>query len=94
MTDAIEWLNRRPLLSAVVLGLIGAITGAAAALVAAAVRPERVFAVVSRGGQPDLASNALASPRRAHAPMMIVGGADTEVLVLNPRALSQLMDQS
>ena len=88
MTDAIEWLNRRPLLSAVVLGLIGAITGAAA------VRPERVFAVVSRGGRPDLASNALASPRRAHAPMMIVGGADTEVLVLNPRALSQLMDQS
>ena len=83
MTYAIEWLDRRPSLAALPLGLFGASTGAAAALVAAAARPERVFAVVSRGGRPDLAGNAL--PRV---------GADTEVLVLNQRALSQLTDPS
>ena len=84
VTDAIEWLDRRPSLAALPLGLFGASTGAAAALVAAAARPERVFAVVSRGGRPDLAGNAL--PR--------VGGADTEVLALNQRALSHLTDPS
>ncbi|HEX7439009.1 MAG TPA: alpha/beta hydrolase, partial [Caldimonas sp.] len=59
---------------------------------AAAGRPERVFAVVSRGGRPDLAGTSLS---RVRAPtLLIVGGADTEVLVLNRRALSQLTDQS
>ena len=92
VTDAIEWLDRRPSLAALPLGLFGASTGAAAALVAAAARPERVFAVVSRGGRPDLAGNAL--PRVSAPTLLIVGGADTEVLVLNRRALSQLTDQS
>ena len=92
VTDAIEWLERRPSLAALPLGLFGASTGAAAALVAAAARPERVFAVVSRGGRPDLAGNAL--PRVGAPTLLIVGGADTEVLVLNRRALSQLTDQS
>ena len=85
VTDAIEWLDRRPSLAALPLGLFGASTGAAAALVAAAARPERVFAVVSRGGRPDLAGASLA---RVRAPtLLIVGGADAEVLALNRRAL-------
>ena len=92
VTDAIEWLDRRPSLATLPLGLFGASTGAAAALVAAAARPERVFAVVSRGGRPDLAGNAL--PRVGAPTHQIVGGADTEVLALNRHALSQLTDES
>jgi putative phosphoribosyl transferase len=68
----------------------GASTGAAAALVAAAERPD-VRAVVSRGGRPDLAGSALA---RVHAPtLLIVGGRDNEVLTLNERALERLPGQ-
>ncbi len=92
VTDAIEWLDRRPSLAALPLGLFGASTGAAAALVAAAARPERVFAVVSRGGRPDLAGACLA---RVRAPtLLIVGGADAEVLALNRRALGPLPGRS
>ncbi|NYI03636.1 dienelactone hydrolase family protein [Allostreptomyces psammosilenae] len=70
------------------IGLFGASTGAAAALVAAAMRPERVRSVVSRGGRPDLAGSALAQVR---APvLMIVGGHDQEVLRLNEQAADQL----
>ena len=69
------------------LGLFGASTGAAAALLAAAVEP-RVSAVVSRGGRPDLAGRKL---RVVHAPtLLIVGGDDTEVLELNMQAFAQL----
>ncbi len=69
------------------LGLFGASTGAAAALVAAAREP-RVAAVVSRGGRPDLAGRKL---RAVHVPtLLIVGEADTEVLALNERALAIL----
>jgi putative phosphoribosyl transferase len=72
------------------VGYFGASTGAAAALVAAAERPD-VRAVVSRGGRPDLAGSALA---RVHAPtLLIVGGRDTEVLSLNERALERLPGQ-
>ena len=92
VTDVIEWLERRPSLAALPLGLFGASTGAAAALVAAATRPERVFAVVSRGGRPDLAGDAL--PRVRAPTLLIVGGADTDVLALNRHALGQLTDQS
>lgn len=92
VAEAIDWLDRRPALAALPLGLFGASTGAAAALVAAAARPGRVFAVVSRGGRPDLAGNALA---RAGTPtLLIVGGADTEVLELNRHALGQLAGKS
>jgi putative phosphoribosyl transferase len=84
MIEAVDWLGRRPSLAALPLGLFGASTGAAAALVAAAERPVRVQAVVSRGGRPDLAGAALA---RVQAPtLLIVGGADPEVLALNRRA--------
>ena len=69
------------------VGVFGASTGAAAALVAAA-RDPRVSAVVSRGGRPDLAGRKLAA---VHAPtLLIVGGADTEVLALNERAYALL----
>jgi dienelactone hydrolase len=81
---AVDWLRRGPAGLAGV-GLFGASTGAAAALVAAAARPDDVSAVVSRGGRPDLAGPALAQVR---APtLLIVGGADEVVLGLNQRAL-------
>ncbi len=70
------------------LGLFGASTGAAAALVAAASRPDRVQAVVSRGGRPDLARDHLGLVRAAT--LLIVGGADTEVLELNRAAYALL----
>ncbi|HMU60153.1 MAG TPA: hypothetical protein PKA66_00095 [Gemmatimonadales bacterium] len=70
------------------LGYFGASTGAAAALVAASERPAAISAVVSRGGRPDLAGAAL---RKVRAPtLLIVGGADREVLALNQAALAQL----
>jgi pimeloyl-ACP methyl ester carboxylesterase len=69
-------------------GLFGASTGAAAALVAAAARPDDVGAVVSRGGRPDLAGEALANV--AAPTLLIVGGADLEVLELNRRAMKRM----
>jgi pimeloyl-ACP methyl ester carboxylesterase len=88
MVEAIDCVDRSPALAALPLGLFGASTGAAAALVAAAARPERVYAVVSRGGRPDLAPAALSS---VSAPtLLIVGDADTEVLSLNRQALRRL----
>jgi pimeloyl-ACP methyl ester carboxylesterase len=70
------------------IGYFGASTGAAAALIAAADRPGDVRAVVSRGGRPDLAAEALT---RVRAPtLLIVGGADTTVLELNREALEQI----
>jgi putative phosphoribosyl transferase len=70
------------------VGLFGASTGAAAALRAAAERPGRVSAVVSRGGRGDLAAPCL---RHVQAPtLLLVGGADTEVLQLNRQVLSEL----
>jgi putative phosphoribosyl transferase len=70
------------------LGLFGASTGAAAALVAAGLRPTRVEAIVSRGGRPDLAGNTLSKVR---APtLLIVGGKDEMVMNLNRKALLSL----
>lgn len=86
VTGAIDWLLRR---RQVALGLFGASTGAAAALVAAANRPDDVAAVVSRGGRPDLAGDAL---RLVHAPtLLIVGGEDLTVLDLNQQAQAALV---
>jgi putative phosphoribosyl transferase len=77
--EAIDGLP--PAAAGLPLGLFGASTGAAAALVAAAARPDRVQAIVSRGGRPDLAVDALPAVR---APtLLIVGGGDTDVLRLN-----------
>jgi len=70
------------------IGLFGASTGAAAALIAAAERPDAVQAVVSRGGRPDLAGEALAQVQAAT--LLIVGGNDPEVLALNRQAAAHL----
>jgi pimeloyl-ACP methyl ester carboxylesterase len=70
------------------IGLFGASTGAAAALIAAAERPDRVGAVVSRGGRPDLAGPYL--PRVQAPTLLVVGDADAAVLDLNRAALREL----
>jgi putative phosphoribosyl transferase len=83
-----DWLVGQPDTRPLRIGYFGASTGAAAALVAAAERPQIVRAVVSRGGRPDLAGPALA---RVEAPtLLIVGGNDTLVIELNRTALAQL----
>jgi pimeloyl-ACP methyl ester carboxylesterase len=70
------------------IGYFGASTGAAAAIVAAAELPDEVAAIVSRGGRPDLAMEALGSVR---APtLLIVGGDDEHVIEMNRRALAKL----
>ncbi len=84
----IDQLAREGSLGPLPLGLFGASTGAAAALIAAADRPERVAAVVSRGGRPDLAERAL--PAVECPTLLIVGGQDTEVLQLNRGAAARL----
>jgi putative phosphoribosyl transferase len=85
---AVSWIQQQPELGKLPVGLFGASTGAAAALVAAARAPKVVKAVVSRGGRPDLAREALGLVR---APtLLIVGGADLEVIELNREALEQL----
>jgi putative phosphoribosyl transferase len=88
---ATEWLTKNPSTSSLVIGYFGASTGAAAALIAAAKLPERVNAVVSRGGRPDLAGDYLS--RVKASTLLIVGGDDTEVLELNRDALEQLRSE-
>jgi putative phosphoribosyl transferase len=86
LVSAIEWMNRQDRLQVLPIGLFGASTGAAAALIAAT-RAD-IGAVVSRGGRPDLAGDALS---RVRCPtLLIVGGADTEVIELNRRAMQKL----
>jgi putative phosphoribosyl transferase len=88
LDDAVMWLVTSPLTRNLRVGLFGASTGAAAALVAASRRPEVVGAIVSRGGRPDLAGRALL---RVRAPtLLIVGGADTAVIALNREAFLNL----
>ncbi|MEA2254927.1 MAG: putative phosphoribosyl transferase, partial [Solirubrobacteraceae bacterium] len=89
---AIDWLASHAAVGELAVGCFGASTGAAAALIAAAERPERVGAVVSRGGRPDLARDAL--PRVTAATLLIVGGRDTEVIALNRFAQSLLAGES
>lgn len=83
-----DWLESLPEVAGLGLGLFGASTGAAAALMTAARRPATVKAVVSRGGRPDLAG-AEASLVRAPT-LLIVGGRDTVVLQLNRDALARM----
>lgn len=85
VVEAVDWAATTEPARGLSIGLFGASTGAAAALVAAARRPALVQAVVSRGGRPDLAGSALAEVR---APtLLIVGGLDHDVLALNRQAL-------
>jgi putative phosphoribosyl transferase len=88
LADAVRWVERQPELSKLRLGLFGASTGAAAALVAAARLGDNVGAVVSRGGRPDLADEALETVRSPT--LLIVGGDDVVVLELNEAALARL----
>jgi len=80
----VDWLAEHPETRSLPVGLFGASTGAAAALVAAAARPADVHAVVSRGGRPDLAGPALVQV--AAPTLLIVGERDLPVLELNDQA--------
>jgi pimeloyl-ACP methyl ester carboxylesterase len=86
--EALDWQAEFEELAHLPTGLFGASTGAAAALLAAANAPERIAAVVSRGGRPDLAAAAL--PRVRAPTLLIVGGADGEVLELNRWAATRM----
>jgi putative phosphoribosyl transferase len=88
LAAAMDWLGGDPRTRDLRVGLFGASTGAAAALVCAAERPRDVAAVVSRGGRPDLAEAAL---ERVRAPtLLVVGGLDRTVLALNRAAAGRL----
>jgi putative phosphoribosyl transferase len=88
LVGATDWLSSREETRRLRIGYFGASTGAAAALIAATHRADAVGAVVSRGGRPDLAGSALEQVR---APtLLIVGGADEQVLALNRQALAAM----
>lgn len=87
LSAATAWLAKQPAAAGLPVGLFGASTGAAAALVAAA-RADIYGAVISRGGRPDLAGDAL--PLVAAPTLLIVGGHDYEVLDLNREALARM----
>lgn len=83
-----DWLKQNPSTRALKIGYFGASTGAGAALLTAADHPQDVAAIVSRGGRPDLAGDALL---RVKAPtLLIVGGEDHDVIRLNETALAQI----
>lgn len=85
---ATEWISRHEVGKTLGIGYFGASTGAAAALVAAAIQPDLIQAVVSRGGRPDLAADYLAEVR---APtLLIVGSKDQQVLALNRGAMARI----
>ncbi len=88
LVEATKWLAINSSISGLPVGYFGASTGAAAALIAAAQLPESTGAVVSRGGRPDLAGNAL--PKVKAPTLLIVGGDDNPVIELNEKALNEL----
>jgi dienelactone hydrolase len=87
-----DWVTDHDRTAGLPVGLFGASTGAAAALVAAAERPDTVAAVVSRGGRPDLAGDYLRAVRQPT--LLIVGGNDGVVIELNRRAMEQLAGEA
>ena len=92
LAGAVGWLGQHPADGGLPIGLFGSSTGAAAALIVAAQVPDRVAAVVSRGGRTDLAGDYLG---KVEAPaLFIVGGADREVLRLNEASRLQLKGPS
>jgi pimeloyl-ACP methyl ester carboxylesterase len=88
VSAAADWAATRPDIGTLPIGCFGASTGAAAALIAAAERPATIVAVVSRGGRPDLAGEALA--RLKTPTLLIVGGYDEPVIDLNRQAMRQM----
>jgi pimeloyl-ACP methyl ester carboxylesterase len=89
LVDATDWLTQFPDTKGLPIGYFGASTGAAAALAAAAVRPDAVGAIVSRGGRPDLADD-MALVRVRAPTLLIVGEEDGQVVGLNRQAFAQL----
>ena len=89
LADATQWLKQHPATQSLALGLFGASTGAAAALRVASDFPSEVAAVVSRGGRPDLAGGEKLAQVLAPT-LLIVGGADFDVIKLNQEAHRQL----
>jgi len=87
----VDWLREQPQTCDLHVGLFGASTGGGAALRAAAARPGGVFAVVSRGGRPDLAGSAL--PDVKAPTLLIVGGEDTPVVAMNRDAMPRMRGQ-
>ena len=85
---SLDWAARARAVAHLPIACFGASTGAAAALIGAAERPELVKAVISRGGRPDLAGDAL--PRVQAPTLLIVGGDDTEVIDLNRQAMRRM----
>jgi putative phosphoribosyl transferase len=88
VVDATDWVGSRPDLHHLPIAYFGASTGAAAALIAAAERPTKACAVISRGGRPDLAGEAL--PLVQCPTLLIVGGDDEPVIELNREAMHRL----
>lgn len=88
LSGAVAWICARPELGEMRVGIFGASTGGGAALVTAAERPAEVAAVVSRGGRPDLAGDAL--PRVRAPTLLIVGGDDLPVIALNRQAFAAM----
>ena len=88
VVGATDWAQSRPDLRRLPVAFFGASTGAAAALIAAAARPDTVRAVISRGGRPDLAEDALLN---VQAPtLLIVGGDDEPVIEMNREAMRRM----
>jgi len=88
LVGATDWLSQDSATAGLSVGYFGASTGGGAALVASTQRPDKVAAVVSRGGRPDLAGRAL--PKVRAATLLIVGGDDDVVIELNQSALKEL----
>ncbi len=88
LTGAVDWLAQYYPTEELAYGLFGASTGAAAALITAAERPALIQAVVSRGGRPDLAADAL--PKVQAPTLLIVGGEDAPVIEMNRDAAGRM----
>lgn len=88
LVAASDWLKAQRETTMMQIGLFGASTGGGAALVAAAQRPDAVFAVVSRGGRPDLAGDSL--PEVTAPTLLIVGGDDVPVIAMNRDAARRM----
>ena len=88
LVEVTDWSQAAPAVRGLPIALFGASTGAAAAVIAAADRPALVRAVISRGGRPDLAPDAL--PRVAAPTLLIVGSRDEQVIALNREACRRI----